>query len=297
MLLVDKLIQKDNFSKSEMIIADYIINLGEDIKDVSARKIARETYTSPGTVLNLCEKVGVKGFDHFKSAYLKEIQYLDQQFGTVDPNIPFHENDTFFIIANKMGTLYEETIKDTLSLLQHDSLQKAVLTLSKAQNIHIYSFGTALNIAESFKEKMMKIGKNVYITNNLNYQRYEMNCITNRDCVIFISYSGETGNIIDMAQTCIIKKIPFISMTSFGENTLSQMSDINLFISTRERLTHNIANFNSNLSIFFLLDILYATYFSLNYMDNLEYKMNVTHKFENKRSSTNPILIDNTHKK
>ena len=28
MLLVDKLIQKDNFSKSEMIIADYIINLG-----------------------------------------------------------------------------------------------------------------------------------------------------------------------------------------------------------------------------------------------------------------------------
>lgn len=29
-----------------MIIADYIINLGEDIKDISARKIARETYTS-----------------------------------------------------------------------------------------------------------------------------------------------------------------------------------------------------------------------------------------------------------
>lgn len=35
------------------------------------------------------------------------------------------------MIANKMGTLYEETIKDTLSLLQHDSLQKLSLHYPK----------------------------------------------------------------------------------------------------------------------------------------------------------------------
>ena len=67
-----------------------------------------------------------------------------------------------------MGSLYEETIKDTLSLLHHDLFQKAVQLLNNNNNIHIYSYGTALNISESFKEKMMKIGKNVYITNNLN---------------------------------------------------------------------------------------------------------------------------------
>ena len=72
---------------------------------------------------------------------------------------------------------------------------------------------------------MMKIGKNVYITNNLNYQRYEVNCIPKGDCVIFISYSGETKTLINMAKTCQKKNIPFLSLTSFGENTLSQMSD------------------------------------------------------------------------
>ena len=34
MLLVDKLIQKDNFSKSEMIIADYIINPRNSFKSM-----------------------------------------------------------------------------------------------------------------------------------------------------------------------------------------------------------------------------------------------------------------------
>ena len=60
MLLSDKLTNKDNFSKGEEIIAEYIINLGENIKDYSARSIAKETYTSPATVLNLCKKTGIR---------------------------------------------------------------------------------------------------------------------------------------------------------------------------------------------------------------------------------------------
>lgn len=191
-----------------------------------------------------------------------------------------------------MGSLYEETIKDTLSLLHHDLFQKAVQLLNNNNNIHIYSYGTALNIAESFKEKMMKIGKNVYITNNLNYQRYEVNCIPKEDCVIFISYSGETKTLINMAKTCQKKNIPFLSLTSFGENTLSQMSTAKLYISTRENLTYNIANFNSNLSIYFLLDLLYASYFSLDYENNFNKKLQLTSKSESTRHSSNPILMD-----
>ena len=159
MLLIDKLTNKVDFSKSEIIIADFIILLGEKIKNYSARSIAKETYTSPATVLNLCKKTGIEGFDNFKKAYLSEIEYLNQQFGAVDPNLPFDQGDTIFKIANKMGSLYEETIKDTLSLLHHDLFQKAVQLLNNNNNIHIYSYGTALNIAESFKEKMMMLLK------------------------------------------------------------------------------------------------------------------------------------------
>ena len=127
-----------------------------------------------------------------------------------------------------MGSLYEETIKDTLSLLHHDLFQKAVQLLNNNNNIHIYSYGTALNIAESFKENDEN-RKNVYITNNLNYQRYEVNCIPKGDCVIFISYSGETKTLINMAKTCQ-KKYSFFKFNFFGENTLSQMSTAKLYI-------------------------------------------------------------------
>lgn len=292
MLIIDKLRQSKELSRGEELIAEFIIQAGEEIKNYSARSIAKETYTSPATVLNLCKKIGVDGFNNFKEEYLKELEYINRNFGEIDANMPFQDGDTIPMIANKLGTLYEETIKDTLSLLRHDMVQKAVQIVKESAGIHVYSYGTALNLAESFKEKMMKIGKNVYITNNLNYQRYEINCLSQRDCVFFISYSGETRSIINMARTCIRFKIPFITITSYGENTLSNMGSVNLYISTRESLTHNIANFNSNLSINFLLDVLYSAYFAENYRTNYEYKLSVTKKSESRRSSTNPILQD-----
>ena len=153
MLLVDLLTKKENFSKSEEIISDYIIYLGENIKEYSARRIAKETYNSPATVLNLCKKVGKSGFQNFKDTYLEELEYLNRQYGMINPNVPFKDGDSIYRVANKLGILYKETIDDTLSLLHHDLFQKAIQILMQSENIHIYSKGTALNIAESFKEK------------------------------------------------------------------------------------------------------------------------------------------------
>ena len=50
--------------------------------------------------------------------------------------------------------------------------------------------------------------------------------------------------------------------------------------------------FPSNLSIYFLLDLLYASYFSLDYENNFNKKLQLTSKSESTRHSSNPILMD-----
>lgn len=290
MLIIDKLIKTEYFSKGEEVIADFIIQLGDKIEHYSAREIAKETYTSPATVLNLCKKVGINGFNNFKAQYLEEIKYLNRQFGLVNANIPFNNNDSVSVIINKIGSLYIEAINDTQTLINNDQLQKSAIKIAESKSVHIYSYGTALNIAESFREKMIKIGKAVYISNNLNYQKYEINTLDKNDFAIFISYSGETKSIINMAQTCSLNKIPFLSITSYGENTLSSISKLNLFVSTRESLNKNIANFNSNLSINFILDLIFSCYFALDYEKNYNYKLAAIKKLERNRSSSNKLL-------
>ena len=67
-----------------------------------------------------------------------------------------------------------------------------------------------------------------------------------------------------MAKTCQKKNIPFLSLTSFGENTLSQMSDAKLYISTRE-IYRIILQILIVIYLFIFIGLLYASYFSLDY--------------------------------
>ncbi|WP_313073474.1 MurR/RpiR family transcriptional regulator [Lacrimispora sp.] len=291
MLIVEKLSLKVNLSETEEIIAAFLVEQGIKIRKYSTRNLAEATYTSPATIVRLCKKLGFKGFDDFKEQFLKEIQYLDQQYGDVDINFPFSKNDTIMKAANKISHLYEETIHDTISLLQHDALQKVITLFKYCQTIYIFSAGTSLNQAESFREKMLKIGKHVSISNNLNYQLYEAGCLSNKDVAILISYSGETDKTLQVAEECKKKSVPIIAITSFGENSLSKFATCKLIISTKESMFQNLGDYSTHLSIALILDILYSTYFLQDYENNYQKKLEKARVLEKLRRSTNSIIM------
>ena len=64
-------------------------------------------------------------------------------------------------------------------------------------------------------------------------------------------------------------------------------------MSTKESLFHNLGDFSTHLSIHFILDILYSTYFLMNYNENYEVKLQNTKSLEKNRSSNNFIIMDN----
>lgn len=295
MLIVDKLALQEKLSEGEKTLAAYILAHGMEIAKYSTRSLAEVTYTSPPTVLRLCKKLGFTGFDDFKQNFVRELEYLDQQQGKVDFNFPFAENDSPMRVAQNIGELYEEAVKDTMQLLRYEDLHKAVLLLKYHEEIHIFSAGTAINQAESFREKMLKIGKRVVIFNNLNYQRYQVCCLSERDLAMIISYSGETAQMLEIARQCKRSGTPILALTSFGENSLTCYADCKLTLSTKESIYQNLGDYASHLSMTLLLDILYSEYFRQNYQKNYTYKLERARELEQHRTSTNPILL-NLHK-
>ena len=258
MLIVDKLALQEKLSEGEKTLAAYILAHGMEIAKYSTRSLAEVTYTSPPTVLRLCKKLGFSGFDDFKQNFMRELEYLDQRQGKVDFNFPFAETDSPMRVAQNIGELYGEAIRDTMQLLRYEDLHKAVLLLKYHEEIHVFSAGTAINQAESFREKMLKIGKRVVISNNLNYQRYQACCLTERDLAMIISYSGETAQMLEIARQCKRSGTPILALTSFGENSLTAYADCKLTLSTKESIYQNLGDYASHLYMTLLLDILYS---------------------------------------
>lgn len=297
MLIRERLLFQENMTEVDKTLANFFIDSGRRVEKLSSRTIASTLFVAPSTVTRFCQFLGFSGYSDFKLAFLKELDYLERNFLNINPNFPFTENDINVALASKIATLYKETVEASLSLLHHDSLQAATKLLSNAAIIYLGMVGDTFEMAETFKNRMIKIGKTVIVerrTDNLYYSA----CQVPKDaCFILISYSGETESLLKVAKLLQNRKIPTIVLTSFGENALSSMFDIVIWISTREKLIENLGNFSSLISVSFILDTLYASVFQKHYTKNYQTKCDLSQMYEQKRRSLNPLLNDSENQK
>ena len=193
-------------------------------------------------------------------------------------------------IAHKIVQLHIESAKDTASLLHHDSLQKAIQILRKAQVIKVFAIANLNYAGEEFVFKLNRIHKTAYIHSVQDNQFQDAIMTTKDECAICLSYSGETPTLLKTTHFLKENQVPIIAITSLGQNSLSDLADVSLHISTREKSFSKIAGFSSLQSIHLILDILYSCLFSLNYQANIDYKINVAKRVELNREIDNKII-------
>lgn len=297
MLIRERLLFQENMTEVDKTLANFFIDSGRRVEKLSSRTIASTLFVAPSTVTRFCQFLGFSGYSDFKLAFLKELDYLERNFLNINPNFPFTENDINVALASKIATLYKETVEDSLSLLHHDSLQAATKLLSNAAIIYLGMVGDTFEMAETFKNRMIKIGKTVIVERRTDKLYYSACQVPKDACFILISYSGETESLLKVAKLLQNRKIPTIVLTSFGENALSSMFDIVIWISTREKLIENLGNFSSLISVSFILDTLYASVFQKHYTKNYQTKCDLSQMYEQKRRSLNPLLNDSENQK
>ena len=282
MLIVNQ-IENTHFSKTEREIVDYIIDQGMNIEKMSANEIARNTFTSAPLLVRIAKKLGYSGFNEFKSAYLKELAYMLEETD-VDASIPFLLSDDLMTITKNLALLEKETIQDTQQLNHHDELQQAIRILEKAEIIDVYGILDRILLAKCFQTMMADIGRNVHVIDQITGQKRSACLADEKHCAIIISYSGQTKEMVEVAEIYHKRNIPFISITCMAENSISRLADAHLFLSSREMLHIKIGDFASTTSLKYLFDVLYAGIFSKNYKKNLETKIVVASYVDDRQS-------------
>lgn len=291
MLIIEK-IKSTDLSSSEHTIAQYMINQRESIQHLTLKQIAANTHTSPSTFVRLAQKLGYSGWNELKLAYLGELDYLNRHFKSLDANTPFNGSDSMLTIAHKVAQLQEESILDTLSLLNHEDLLKAVDIMKQHNSILMYGAGSVIILMETFQHQMSRIKKRVELPTLQDEQIYNANLADASDCAIIVSYSGETPFSVKIAEILKERGITIIAITSIGENSLSKIADCTLRITTREKSYSKIGTFTSHQSIYTVLNMLYACYFSTDYDVHWDNKVLVSKRLESSRQNTTSIIDD-----
>lgn len=289
-MFIEQKLEQIKLSSSQESVAQYLLEKRDQIKDMTIVELATETYTSTATIIRLAKKLGYHGYDDLKKDFLKEIEYRDTHFHNIDPNFPFQQGDNIQQIAHKVTLVANETLNDTCSLIEHDSLQKAVSLLKNAKNIHLCAISYCLKLGEIFKMDMLRIGKNVNIYDISGDELFLPAVVFKGDCVLFISYSGQIDKLCQLAKTLKKKGIQIIVISSLGQNELKQYADVVLNISTREKLYSKIKGYSNEMSILLILDILYSCYYALDYDGNEKRRREISQSSELNRYSLLDIM-------
>lgn len=289
-MLIEQKLENIKLSDAQNKVMQFFYKQRSQIKNMNITDIAKQTYVSTTTVIRLAKKLGYHGFEDFKDDFLKEIDYLDSHFHHIDANFPFDCDDNIQRIASKITQLSIETMQDTFSLIEHDSLMQAVLALQKAKHIHLAAISYSLLLGQMFRLDMMRIGRNVNICDINGEELFMESVVEKEDCVIFISYSGQIEKLCLLAQKVKQKGATVIAITSIGDNLLKKYSDIVLQVSTREKLYSKIKGYSNENSIKLILDILYSCYFHRDYYRHLQKRHDISSSGEMGRTSDVSIL-------
>ena len=289
-MLLSQQLEEMDLPHAEAGVVHTLLEKGSALRGASTRQIAAAAYTTPATLVRLGQRLGYEGWTDFFEAYLEERDYLDRHFQKIDANRPFDKGDSQTVIANKIATLHQESIQDTMALLNYDELQKAAALLLAARNIYLVGVSISLDCTLLFKRKMQRLGKTVLMESNQGELLFLLLSAAQQDCAIVVSYSGTTKRTVEAMTILHQNGVPTILLTGLGQNALRPMADCVLNMTTRERLSSKIGNFTTEVSVQLLLDILYACYFAADYDQNWDRRLQMTRQAELYRHSDNQIM-------
>lgn len=233
-------------NENDIYIWNYISNNKVECQSLTIEQLACKCNVSRTTVLRFAKKISLKGYSELK-LYLK----LENEKVKETTN------------ATKMVcNTYYEVIKSIIEKDCNDIFRK----IDSARNIYIYGIGMVQSsIKKELKRIFMSSGKILYDLSGYNESETSLSMANSNDLFIIISVSGENKFIIDFASKLNVRNIPIISITKLKNNTLSQMSDYNLYISSvvlNEEISE--VSYESITSYFILIEILFLKYMEYN---------------------------------
>lgn len=269
MSVLIKLRDYRNLSAAENQVREYILKYPKKVLEYTVYGLAKESFTSPATVVRLCKKIDIKGFARLKVLLAEETKYFqDMKLNLLDTTT-IEKNDSPHAIIEKITNIAVKTIEETRVLVNEKQFMQVARLMQKAVIIDFYGVGASNPVAIDAQFKFMRIGKNV-----ITYQLYDRQYVqaVNSDAShvgIIISYSGETKEMLKIAGILQKNGTPVVAVTSSGENSLNRIADYNLFVTAKETVFRSGA-MASRTAQLYIIDILYALYCSLDYDESIK---------------------------
>lgn len=233
----------DTMTKTERIIATYILKNPASIVSDTLKILAKKMGVAEGSIINFSKMIGFSGFSEMKLNIAQCITPVT----AFDKKNDLSQTGGGKKLMKQMIDNVTAAFRTTYDLMEEDKLNEAVNLLLNAQNIEIYGFTSSAALAYDTYYRMMKLGLPVKaVTDPLICQVSAL--MLNKDSVVIaISASGRTHDLIRALNVAREQGVKIICITSAASSPVAKMSDI-AFITGTAHITADMISSIDNMS-------------------------------------------------
>ena len=265
---LNELKQMNKLTSTEQGIVNYILTNPEELEKISSRQLAELTYTSPATVVRICQKLGFSGYSEFKIKYLQEVNQTPRM-DQINRTNPITSEDSLHRIVNKVAALEITAIEQTKKGIDLDQLNRVSELLNQATCIDFYAFDNNLHLAKNACSHFLYAGKQAVIHDSSNAQFMQAFASVEGHVAIIISRTGENPMLYRIANVLRERKIPLLVLTESRHSSLAKISTEHLYLYNVHRFT-DMGTILFQTSVQYLFDLLFAILFSRNFENSVK---------------------------
>ena len=265
---LNELKRMNKLTSTEQGIVNYILTNPEELEKISSRQLAELTYTSPATVVRICQKLGFSGYSEFKIKYLQEVNQTPRM-DQINRTNPITSEDSLHRIVNKVAALEITAIEQTKKGIDLDQLNRVSGLLNQATCIDFYAFDNNLHLAKNACSHFLYAGKQAVIHDSSNAQFMQAFASVEGHVAIIISRTGENPMLYRIANVLRERKIPLLVLTESRHSSLAKISTEHLYLYNVHRFT-DMGTILFQTSVQYLFDLLFAILFSRNFENSVK---------------------------
>lgn len=241
-------LEEKGLTESERIIVDFIINNQPEIIEMTLTTLADKLYVSNSSVIRLCKKIGLNGFNELKYQISKELNkdYIK----------------SFWI--QKVISQPVEKFKENINDINKSELEKITsLLISKD---HIYIFGRGINTisAEYMASILSSMGRHCMLVHDLHLVMSLAKNISKDSVFLFIASQVDFESFSSIFKNIEANEAISILITSNSSSRNIPESDYYL-ISNDSEINYNGVEINDGLGILSIIQLL---------IENISIKLN-----------------------
>ncbi|MBO0474360.1 MurR/RpiR family transcriptional regulator [Enterococcus ureasiticus] len=272
MNLMLKLKNLDKLTTSEEALVTYILDFPEKVIRFSPKELADHSYVSMSTIYRLINKLDLDGLNDLKFAL---VSYLNEHTSEqiIDIDYPISAEDNHYAMTKKLKTVYDQTVQSTIDTNNFDSMALNGALLKNAEFVDVYATSANIYFAQNFQFQMQEIGKQINVPIDDYMQNLSAANSTPTHLAIVVSYGGRSSSVKRILEILKQNNSKILLITSKNSPLLNEKVDGVFLFSSLENHYNKISSFSTRMSLMYIFDSLYLSFFNKDYDRNLAYKL------------------------